>query len=163
MEEVTIALGSNLGDRLKVIREAAIFLENLSESKILKSSIWESEPVGGAKYPFLNCTARITTLLTPSVLLSTLKEYEIETGREKNPERWAPRILDLDIIRFGQNRILKSDDLEIPHPEFRKRLFVLLPMSETDPNWTDPVTGSGIEFLIDHAPKMDIHKTDHTW
>lgn len=162
MEEVTLAVGSNLGDRLKVIRNAALFLENLSEIEPLKSSIWESEPIGGAKYPFLNCTIRIATSLTPTSLLKILKEYEISAGREKEPERWAPRILDLDIIRYG-NKEIKINELEIPHSEFRNRLFVLLPMSETDPNWIDPVTDTGLPDLIDKAPKMELHKTDYTW
>lgn len=162
MEEVTIALGSNLGDRLQIIRKAGQFLAELSDTDILKASIWESEPVGGAKYPFLNTTVRITTRLSPVELLQTLKEYEIVAGREKNPQRWAPRILDLDIIRYGR-QIIKSEELVIPHPEFRNRLFVLLPMCETDPEWMDPVTGSNLSNLIEIAPKMELHKTDHPW
>lgn len=162
MEEVTIALGSNLGDRLQIIRNAGRFLTELSDSRILKASIWESEPVGGAKYPFLNTTARISTRLSPVELLKTLKEYEIESGREKESERWAPRILDLDIIRYGL-QVINREELTIPHPEFRNRLFVLLPMRETDPEWLDPVTGSSLSNLIENAPKMELHKTDHTW
>lgn len=162
MEQVTIALGSNLGDRLNIIREAGDFLRRISESDIIKSSIWESEPIGGALYSFLNCTARIETTLTPHDLLGCLKKYEQHAGREKEPERWAPRILDLDIIRYG-SQALQNESLTIPHSEYRNRLFVLLPMQETDPGWKDPITDTCIGDLIDTAPKMAIYKTNHSW
>ena len=162
MEQVTIALGSNLGNRLAVIREAGKFLREVSKSDIIKSSIWESEPIGGALYSFLNCTVRIETSLSPIKLLDSLKKQEVLAGREKQSKRWAPRILDLDIIRYG-NLTFKKNELIIPHSEYQNRLFVLLPMQETDPDWIDPVTGSGLRELIHNAPKMAIHKTDHSW
>ena len=155
-------MGSNLGNRLAVIKEAGEFLRTVSKSVIVKSSIWESEPIGGALYSFLNCSARIETPLAPLKLLDILKKHEIFAGREKQPERWAPRILDLDIIRYG-SLTFSNDKLTIPHSEYQNRLFVLLPMQETDPDWIDPVTGFGLSELIDKAPKMAIHKTDHSW
>lgn len=162
MEEVIIAIGSNLGDRLKMIRSAGTFLDSLSESEVERASVWESEPVGGAKYRFLNTAAKITTRLTPGKLLKKLKEFEQLSGRDANPTRWGPRILDLDIIRYG-NRVIEEDTLIIPHPEYHKRLFVLLPMKEIDGDWMDPQLQLSIDLLINKAPEMELQKTNDRW
>jgi len=162
MEEVIIALGSNLGDRLQMIRSAGIFLDSLSESAVERASIWESEPVGGAKYTFLNTAAKMTTRLTPLELLKELKDFERLSGRDANPTRWGPRILDMDIIRYG-NLICKEESLTIPHPEYRNRLFVLLPMLEIDAGWIDPELRLPLDRFIKDAPKMELQKTDDRW
>lgn len=151
-----------MGDRLKMIRNAGTFLDSLSESAVERASIWESEPVGGAKYTFLNTVAKITTRLTPRELLQKLKNFEQLSGRDANPVRWGPRILDMDIIRFG-NLICSEESLSIPHPEYRNRLFVLLPMMEVDPGWIDPELLLPLDQLIKSAPKMDLQKTNDRW
>lgn len=162
MEEVIIAIGSNLGDRLKMIRNAGLFLDSLSESTVERASVWESEPVGGAKYTFLNTAAKITTQLSPVVLLKKLKEFERLAGRDANPTRWGPRILDLDIIRFGE-LIYDDESLVIPHPEYQNRLFVLLPMREIDTDWIDPQLQLSLDELIQNAPGMELQKTNDRW
>lgn len=162
MEPVLIAVGSNIGDRLSYIRMAGEFLEELSEGEIRKSSIWESEPVGGAKFDFLNCAARIETSLAPETLLVRLKEFEQSCGREANPVRWGPRVIDLDLIGFG-DLVIQQEGLIIPHPEYTKRLFVLLPLQEIDSEWNDPEIKKNIEQLTDEAPRMDITKTGYDW
>jgi 2-amino-4-hydroxy-6-hydroxymethyldihydropteridine diphosphokinase len=162
MEPVIIAVGSNMGDRLSYIQKAGQFLESLSEGEIIKSSIWESEPIGGAKYTFLNCAAKIFTSLEAKVLLKKVKDFEQTCGREKNPVRWGPRVIDLDLITFG-NLVIQDEGLIIPHPEFKKRLFVLLPLQEIDSNWNDPKEQQNIGTLIDNAPEMDLRKTNYDW
>lgn len=162
MEEVIIAVGSNMGDRLSYIQKAGELLESLSESEIQKSSIWESEPIGGAKYTFLNCAAKIVTSLKPEILLKKMKEFEQACGREKNPVRWGPRLIDLDLIAFG-DLVIQKEDLIIPHPEFKNRLFVLLPLQEIDSDWRDPIVQQPIGELIKNAPEMDLQKTDYNW
>lgn len=162
MESVTVALGSNLGDKTSTLYEAGKFLKSISEKPIVKSSIWKSEPIGPSKYEFLNATVKIFTTYSAEPLLRALKEYEQEAGREKNPERWAPRILDLDIIQFG-NLAIQKESLIIPHQEYSRRLFVLLPMQETSPDWKDPVTGKSIQQMIEDAPPMQIEKTEINW
>ncbi len=162
MEKVTIALGSNMGNRLQTIRKAGEFLSNLSVKPVKKASIWESEPVGGAKYRFYNTVAEITTTLTAGVLLGQLKQFEQQCGREKKPVRWGPRILDLDIIRYGSLAVQK-ENLIIPHPEYQNRLFVLMPIFEIDDTWRDPVTQTSISDLIKQAPDIELKKTELTW
>lgn len=162
MESIIIAVGSNMGDRLSYIQKAGEFLESLSEGDIKKSSIWESEPIGGAKYTFLNCAAEITSSLEPEVLLKRVKEFEQSCGREKDPVRWGPRVIDLDLIACG-DLVIQKEDLIIPHPEFKNRLFVLLPLQEIDSDWRDPADQKSVGDLIKHAPEMDLHKTDYDW
>ncbi|WP_069130401.1 2-amino-4-hydroxy-6-hydroxymethyldihydropteridine diphosphokinase [Rhodohalobacter halophilus] len=161
MEQVIVAIGANLGDRLKSFQKAAHFLSELSDSPIKLASIWESEPVGPAKYTFLNSAIQITTDLSPGRLLKKLKEFEKLAGRTEST-RWGPRILDLDIISYG-NLVIDNDTLIIPHPEYQRRLFVLLPMQELIPDWCDPQTGKTIQDLIESAPGMEIKKTDISW
>ncbi len=162
MEPVIVAVGSNLGDRLSYIQKAGVFLSNLSDKTAIKSSIWESEPVGDAKYTFLNSVARIFTSVEPRELLGRFKDFEQTCGREKNPKRWGPRVIDLDLIGYG-DLVIQQEDLIIPHPEYRKRLFVLLPLQEVDDEWRDPVTGIHIEKLTEEAPRMQINKTEYDW
>lgn len=162
METVVIAAGSNLGNRLHYLEKAGRFLEALSSGLIKKSSVWESEPVGNARYTFYNTAAVIQTSLEAVQLLKHLKEFERECGREKNPRRWGPRVLDLDIIGFG-NLVIERESLIIPHPEYHRRLFVLYPMLEIIPEWVDPDTGKHLSKLIDEAPELEIKKTDLNW
>lgn len=162
MEQAVIAAGSNIGNRLQALQAAGTFLRTLSESPAQFSSIWESEPVGPSKYPFLNAAALITTSLSAPELLKQLKNFEAEAGREPNPQRWAPRILDLDIIRYGHLAI-ERESLIIPHPEYSRRLFVLQPMSEIDSGWTDPESDLTLSEMIKQAPEIKIQKTDLTW
>ena len=162
METVIIAVGSNLGDRLQAIRSAGDFLSRLSETDIRKASVYESEAIGNARFPFLNTAARIMTSLPPEELLFRLKEFEHSCGREKEPVRWGPRILDLDIIRYGNLR-KKTLHLTLPHPEYFKRAFVLLPMLEIDTNWVDPELRMNLMQLQKALPESEIEKTDHRW
>lgn len=162
MEQVVIAIGSNLGDRHAMVKKAGQFLRRLSENNFKKSSIWESEPVGGARYTFYNAAVTLSTKLRPTELLHTLKEFEMTCGREKNHERWSPRVLDLDIIGYG-NLVIETDNLIIPHPEYKKRQFVLFPMKEICPNWNDSSTGEPMVEIIEKAPGMKIRKTDLEW
>lgn len=162
MAQVIIALGSNLGNRLNYLQNAAYRLSEISDSKIRKSSLWESEPVGNAKYSFLNGVISIDTTLNPHSLLKNLKIFEHQMGREKDPKRWGPRIIDLDIISYD-DLVIQTNTLIIPHPEYRKRLFVLLPLREIEPDWKDPETEESIHNIIKKAPLIDIEITDYNW
>ena len=162
MEQAIIAIGSNLGDRLEMVKRAGSFLRKISGDEFEKSSIWESEPVGGAKYTFYNAAALITTVLSPEELLCNLKEFEMACGREKDHARWSPRILDLDIITYG-DLVIEMDNLIIPHPEYKKRLFVLYPIEELFPDWIDDSTNESLGNIIKNAPEIEIHKTELEW
>lgn len=162
MEPVIIALGSNLGDRHGILISAAKYLESISEGSIRKSSIWESEPVGPARYTFLNAVVKMHASQSPPELLTLLKSYEKRAGRNPSGKKWGPRLLDLDIITYG-NLVIRDETLIIPHPEYTNRKFVLLPMKEVAPAWIDPESGRSIDQMVETAPEMSIEKTNLTW
>jgi dihydroneopterin aldolase/2-amino-4-hydroxy-6-hydroxymethyldihydropteridine diphosphokinase len=126
-----LGIGSNLGDRRKTIKLAVKEINNLKETKVIKlSGIIETKPVGGpvGQPKFLNAALKITTGLSPRILLKELKQIEKNLGRKK-AVRFGPRIIDLDILFYG-NEIIDSKNLKIPHPRIFKREFVTRPLLE---------------------------------
>jgi len=123
-----IGIGSNLGNRQKNIMDAVKKLEERDYIKIKRlSPIYETEPVGGPKQPkYLNGVIEIDTDLSPRELLYTIQRIEKELGRKKTV-RYGPRIIDLDILSYG-DRTIDEPDLKIPHPEMNKREFVQKPL-----------------------------------
>lgn len=162
MAQIVIALGSNLNNPHQQLQEAATFLEGISDTPILKSPIYTSEPVGPSENDFLNAVAVIESSLSPEDLIILLKKQEREQGRPSRYPKWTARTLDLDIIAYG-NLVLKTDSLIIPHAEYSGRLFVLLPLRDVLPDWTDPVSAQAIAEMIDSAPKLLISKTNLHW
>ncbi len=134
-----IALGSNMGDREKNLKEALKYIAELPETKIIKSSaIYETEPVGEPKQrPFYNAVVKMETSLDPEMLLQKLQEVEKAFGRVRR-QKWGPRTLDLDILLYDQ-QIIATDKLTIPHPLMAERAFVLEPLAEIDPEAYHPV------------------------
>ena len=134
-----IALGSNMGDREKNLKEALKYIAELPETKIIKSSaIYETEPVGEPKQrPFYNAVLKMETSLDPERLLQKLQEVEKTFGRV-HKQKWGPRTLDLDILLYDQ-QIIATDKLTIPHPLMAERAFVLEPLAEIDPEAYHPV------------------------
>jgi len=159
MPEVIIAIGSNMGDRVAHLVAATTYLGQLSKAPIRVSGVYESEPVGPGSTEFLNAVVAIQTTLHPKDLLPILKDCERTRGRDPMSPRWADRPLDMDIIGWG-NRKFNSALLQVPHASYRDRLFVLLPLREVCPNWTDPETLVHIDHLIKSAMPMQIRKTD---
>jgi len=130
MSIVYVALGSNLGKRKENCLKAIEHIRGLLQTKILKtSSLIETEPQGKTDQPqFLNGAIKIETKLSPQKLMQSLLEIEKKMGRVRG-EKWGPRIIDLDIIMYDN---LKIDEpgLTIPHPRFKERSFVLIPLRE---------------------------------
>ncbi|MCW4010500.1 MAG: 2-amino-4-hydroxy-6-hydroxymethyldihydropteridine diphosphokinase [Candidatus Bathyarchaeota archaeon] len=146
MVKAYIALGSNIGDREGNLRSA---FENLeAKMTVLKgSSIYETKPMYLENQEwFLNCAVEVETELTPRQLLEFLKSIEKEFGR-KVVERNGPRIIDLDILFYG-NQIVTEDDLKIPHPRIQERAFVLVPLAEIAPQLVHPIIQKTITELL---------------
>jgi len=146
LEPVAIALGSNLGDRERNLREAVEALrEILIDLRV--SSFHDTTPVGVGPQPrFLNGVAVGETSLDPRALLARLLDIERRFGRER-PHPGAARTLDLDLIMYG-DAVLTERDLTVPHPRFRERAFVLVPFAEIAPEWRDPGTGLTVAQLL---------------
>ena len=147
MTRVAIALGSNLGDRERYLREAITALQP-SIDRLRVSTFHDTAPVGVGPQPtFLNATAVGETSLSARALLETLLAVERDLGRER-PFPGAPRTADLDLILYGDEIIDEGPSLIVPHPRFRERRFVLEPLAEIAPDWRDPVTGQTVEELL---------------
>lgn len=144
-----IALGSNRphhrhGGPRRVVAAAIRALGELGEVQAA-SRIIATPALGPAGRSFANAAAILTTELMPPELLMHLKGLEQRFGR-RGGRRWGARVLDLDIILWSGGS-WSSDGLTIPHPEFRKRSFVLAPLLALAPDWRDPLTGRTIKQL----------------
>ena len=126
-----LGIGSNLGDCRKNITRALQKIKTLKDTRIIKASkVIQTHPQGGPKNQgkFLNAALKIQTQIPPSKLLLALKKIEKELGRTRTV-RWGPRIIDLDILFYG-DRIINRKDLTIPHPRIFERDFVIRPLLE---------------------------------
>ena len=145
---VAIALGSNLGDRRAAIQFAVDRLTS-HLSGLTLSDLIETEPEGEgleSQPLYMNAVLVGETVLTSRQLLDRLLEIEGEYGRTR-PIRNAPRTLDLDLILFGDQTLMEPG-LEVPHPRFRERFFVLGPLAEIAPDMRDPVTDLKVSELL---------------
>ena len=171
-------MGSNLdsagGTRHEMLRRAATFLGELGDvgerragpGSVRLSSVWESDPLGPARYPFLNAVAEVAVPIRDQAdalaLLGTLKTFERSCGREEAPVRWGPRVLDLDILDVDSLSV-HTQTLIIPHPEAHCRLFVLRPLQELRPGWEHPSLGRSIDSLLRDAPPLNLRRTTLEW
>jgi 2-amino-4-hydroxy-6-hydroxymethyldihydropteridine diphosphokinase len=144
---VAVAIGSNLGDRHAHLefarRRLKEIVSNLRESKVRETA---PEGVSTPQGHFLNQVVVGACDLSARELLERLLVIERERGRTR-PFRTAPRTLDLDLILAG-DLVIAESGLHVPHPRFRKRLFVLEPLAEIAPEIRDPVTGKTARQLL---------------
>jgi 2-amino-4-hydroxy-6-hydroxymethyldihydropteridine diphosphokinase len=143
-----IAIGSNLGDRRAAIAFAAGRLSALFSTPVL-SDIIETDPVGEGLEDqplYLNAVVVGETALTPRQLLDALLQIETDYGRVR-PFPGAARTLDLDLVLLGDT-VVSEPGLDVPHPRFRERFFVLGPLAEVAPDMRDPVTGLNVTELL---------------
>jgi 2-amino-4-hydroxy-6-hydroxymethyldihydropteridine diphosphokinase len=158
--EVTacVALGANLGDPVAAVRGALEALNRAPGLRVLRaSSLYRSAPHEAQGPDFINAVAEVATTLSAPDLLNALQAIEAEAGRER-PYRHAPRTLDLDLLFYGHGRI-DSPSLTVPHPRWRERAFVLVPLAEIAPDrlpsgWQAGVAGQAIERLREPAPTL---------
>jgi 2-amino-4-hydroxy-6-hydroxymethyldihydropteridine diphosphokinase len=132
-ERVYVALGSNQGDRRAHLASAREAIARIPLTTVLAvSAIEETEPVGPPGQPhYLNQMVLLETALDPGRFLRMLHRIEDDNGRVRGPERWGPRTLDCDIVRYGTRR-LRDPDLSIPHPELPNRDWWHREMAELD-------------------------------
>jgi 2-amino-4-hydroxy-6-hydroxymethyldihydropteridine diphosphokinase len=142
-----ISIGSNLGDREENCRQAIKLIEKNGIAVKKQSSMNETEPWGIKDQPkFINMAVEVEMDKKPEELLMILKEIEKEIGRTETT-KWGPRVIDLDIL-FYDDLILKTDNLEIPHPLLHEREFVLKPLCEIAPDKKHPVTGKTVKEML---------------
>ena len=148
MPELTyVALGANLGEPKSTFHTATLMLIRPSIRVLRRARLYSSKPVGPQDQPnFVNSMLELETTDEPSDLLAILKKTEAQLGRTKS-RRWGPRIIDLDIILYGE-RQLETPELTIPHREMTRRRFVLAPLADLCPNRVVPGTGQSVAELL---------------
>jgi 2-amino-4-hydroxy-6-hydroxymethyldihydropteridine diphosphokinase len=147
MKIIYLSLGSNLGDREAMLQAAVRALESPRLHIRRLSPIYETEPMDvPGQHWFLNQVAEAETDLFPLQLLHRTAKVEAQLGRRRLAPR-GPRTIDIDILLF-ENSIVTTPVLEIPHPRFRARRFVLAPLADLAPDLRDPVTRKTVRELL---------------
>jgi deoxyguanosine kinase len=144
---VVIALGSNKGDKAKNLNAAIQLIESRVGEVVKVSQIFKNPAQGfESENEFFNACLMCKTQLDPTQTLSELKAIEKQLGRIKTKETYEDRLIDLDIIFYDQ-LIIETENLQIPHTEYHKRDFVLIPLLELF-DFKDPKTLLNISQLI---------------
>ncbi len=147
VSSIYLSLGSNLGDREAHLRKALEQLHKKGISLVRESSIYETEPVDVPDQPdFLNLVCQVESSLEPESLLAACQEIECTMGRLRKAIKGV-RNIDIDILFYGR-LIVKKPFLTIPHPAWRQRNFVLIPLAEIAPNFRDPVSDQTVQTLL---------------
>jgi 2-amino-4-hydroxy-6-hydroxymethyldihydropteridine diphosphokinase len=161
--QVIIALGSNLGGEpgnpKENLLEGVTLIEAALGFPVRLSSLWASEPQGMSSDAenFVNAVAVTRTSLSPGCLLQMLQGIEIRMGRSADHGLNESRVIDLDIITYGDCEIVQPD-LVVPHPKAHERLFVLLPLAELQPDLVLPGQRLSIRELIPMADAIEISR-----
>lgn len=165
--QVAIALGSNLGDSLTILETALQRLNNTPGLLLQHRSSWyRTAPIGPPQPDYLNGCAVFQVDqsrsnswgVSPHEMLELLLEVEREFGRVRR-QRWGPRTLDLDLLWFD-TVILDTPTLTLPHPHWRERAFVLVPLAEIIPHWIDPVSGKSIAQFLKEVDCVGIERLE---
>ena len=171
MTRVYLSLGSNLGERLELLRAAVRQLRGSADiavvdaSPVYESEPWEEEPgrTERERRWYLNCVVAIDTELPPRALLGRVQAIEEALGRVRpsgTPEarRFAPRTLDIDILFYGDEVISGPDDLHVPHLLLAERAFVLRPLADVAPDLVHPTLYATVrELLTDLTDDHTVH------
>jgi 2-amino-4-hydroxy-6-hydroxymethyldihydropteridine diphosphokinase len=154
-----ISLGSNLGDSRQVLLEAIAQLQRLSDDPLVLSSLWQTSPVDcpPGSPPFVNAVVGLRTRAgeSPETLLQKLRDLEVEFGRRPKQVLNEPRILDLDLISFGEE-IRVGPHLTLPHPRAHVRRFVLQPLCDFAPGLILPGQTQNVRQLLAALPAAEI-------
>ena len=167
-----IALGGNLGDVLESFRLALSRLSGAGIEVLQISSAFQTVPLTlegeawsleAGPPAYWNAVCRIRSGLDPHGLLGLLHELEAQAGRIRR-ERWEARVLDLDLLGFG-DVVIEDDVLTLPHPGVAERRFVLAPLVQVAPEWTHPILGVSAKTLLERLGGDDgeILKVDDHW
>jgi 2-amino-4-hydroxy-6-hydroxymethyldihydropteridine diphosphokinase len=159
MKKVYLGLGSNLGDRAAMLQAAVQALESPRLHILQASPVYETEPmdVPGQQW-FLNQVVEAETDLFPLQLLFRTSKVEAHLGRRRLAPK-GPRSIDIDILLFG-NAVVTTPALEIPHPRFRGRRFVLAPLADLAPQLRDPVTRKTVRQLLAELQGQSVRKIE---
>jgi 2-amino-4-hydroxy-6-hydroxymethyldihydropteridine diphosphokinase len=153
MKTAYVGIGSNLGDRHQNCLRAIGMMRKVQGCEVSEISGWYlTRPVGVAEQEWYeNGVARLQARISARELLVSLLSIEERMGRVRTG-RWAPRVIDLDILLFGGD-VIESEDLKVPHPLMHLRRFVLVPLAQLGPNLIHPSLGLTITELLMRLPE----------
>lgn len=149
-----ILLGSNIGNRKEIIITALQKINAQAGRVAQNSMLYETAPWGIEEQGlFLNAVAEIETTLDAHTLLGTLLGIEKELGRTREVPKYGPRIIDIDILLYG-NEVIIDDELTVPHPAMANRRFTLVPLAEIAGGLIHPQYNKSIDDLLAVCPDM---------
>lgn len=159
LNKVVLALGSNLGDSLALLRDAVRLLTADNQLKLTEaSSFYKTAPVGyEAQSDFINAVIVCDTTLSPQGLLSLCQEVEAKLNRVRLI-RWGPRTIDVDILLYNTEHIDEAN-LTVPHPRMTERAFVMFPLMEIMPELI--IEGKTIQSICEGLADQEIRKMTH--
>jgi 2-amino-4-hydroxy-6-hydroxymethyldihydropteridine diphosphokinase len=152
---VAIALGANLDDREGRLLAAARDLADLLHDA-RTGGLYDSAPLHGDQPRYLNSAVVGGSRLDPEPLLALLKFLELRAGRRRG-RRWGPRALDLDLLLHGDT-VCHGPPLTLPHPELRRRAFVLAPLADAAPGLALPPDGLAVERALAACGGSDLRR-----
>ncbi len=143
-----LGLGSNIEPRVDYIKQAVNEIARIPQTRITgASSLYSTAPWGMTDQgEFINQVLQVKTSLPALGFLHHLQDIEIKMGRQ-HVEKWGPRIIDLDLLLYG-DEVIDADELKVPHPYMRQRLFVLVPLAEIDAELVFPDDGTKIREVL---------------
>ncbi|MEP6938528.1 MAG: 2-amino-4-hydroxy-6-hydroxymethyldihydropteridine diphosphokinase [Rudaea sp.] len=138
-----VGLGSNLSEPVAQVESAIADLQVLPHSKLrARSSLYRTTPWGGVAQPdFVNAVVELETTLPARTLMDELLAIERRLGRRRAAQRYGPRVIDLDLLMYG-DVVIDEPGLRVPHPRLHERAFVLVPLAEIAPAASIPQQGS---------------------
>lgn len=150
--------GTNLGNRYDNLTKACRLLEQKLGKASAMSPVYETQAWGGkSKHDYLNQVLLFDLQGTAEALLDACLQTELEMGRVRTEERWTDRLIDLDVLFFG-DQIVQEPHLQLPHPRMAERRFVLEPLAGICPNWRHPILGKTTsELLAACADELQVH------
>jgi 2-amino-4-hydroxy-6-hydroxymethyldihydropteridine diphosphokinase len=162
-EQAWVGLGANLGDPVAMVRQAFKALDELDGVRVAsRSPLYRTPPMGPPGQPdYINAVAGLDTDRSPESLLESLLALESRMGRQRDGTRWGPRVIDLDLLCYG-DRQQQSDFLTLPHPGIAERAFVLVPLAAVAPELEIP----GVGRVSNRLGQMDadaIRPLDESW
>ncbi len=154
--EAILSLGSNQGDRLAALKQAGLELLALPETcAVAFSPVYETEPVGAPEgyghLRFLNCVVILETGLSPEAFSQAIHAIEARLGRTRTAAAGLPRVIDLDILTFG-DVLSDAPHLTLPHPRACGRRFVLQPLTDLRPGFVFPGQSQTVSELLRTLP-----------
>ncbi len=150
-----IGIGSNLNNPIAQVRNTISSLNELPASKVVNtSSLYSTSPVGVDGHPdYINAVVALSTRLGSDQLLEHLLDLEKIAGREREPGRVLPRVIDNDLLLYG-NHVIHQEHLCVPHPRMYSRGFVLIPLYEIAPELVFP-DGKVLKLLVEEWREQD--------